>query len=574
MPRPRFWAWAAALLLLGVALRLPALRVGRLGDDWYHLSMIEGTYPVTRSVTNLYDFVRDDPAEHRALRDRGVFPWWTAGSLKLSPWRPLTSATLALDHALFGRDPAGPHAVSLAAWAGLLAAAAWWLRAVLPGPAALLALALCALDESATVPIAWIANRASLLATACGLLAAGVLARTRGRRDGRAIAAVALPSVLAVLAGEYGLAVLAGAVAHELAVDPAARGSGRSRLVAAIAPGAVYVAAWKLLGYGARGSTAYVDPLSQPASWLAAVRERAVAFAGNLACAIPLAATGANALATVVALALAAGLTAGLLWRAEATARRRTLGLLAAAAVAVVPVLSAPLNERVLLPAVPFWAGALAALAGCAAAGPRGLLRWLLGGATACWVMVHLAVPPSIAWVELNDLVGWRPTAIPWRSRLGFDACRDAGQTHVLVAASDFGMLHTAGLYWQARGCVRPRAWRVLSAPDGAAIVLRAGPRALELRAPGEAPVIGGHGMLWRLAPAFAAGETFRVAGMEAAVLAVSDGRPTRVRYTFDRDLDDPAVVLWIATNGGFEQIAPPALGRGRLVPHASTRFW
>jgi hypothetical protein len=46
------------------------------------------------------------------------------------------------------------------------------------------------------------------------------------------------------------------------------------------------------------------------------------------------------------------------------------------------------------------------------------------------------------------------------------------------------------------------------------------------------------------------------------------------VRYQFERSLDDPRVVLWMITPTGFEQVAPPAVGRGRLVPHVETHFW
>jgi len=567
------WAWAA-LLLLGVVLRAPSLSVGRLGDDWYHLSMIERTYPVPRSATNLYDFVRDDPAEHRALRDRGVFPWWTTPSLKLSPWRPLTSATLALDHALFGRSPVGPHAVSLAAWAALLLAFAWWLRAALPEPAALLALALLCLDEAPTVPVAWIANRASLLATAFGLLGGGVLARTRGRRDARAVAAVASLFALSVLAGEYGLAVTGAAVAFELVADPAAWRTGRARLAAAVAPGVLYLLAWKLLGYGARGSSVYVDPLSQPGAWLTAVRARALAFVGELTCAIPMGATMTRPAPTLLALAVGAAVAAAVLARAQPLPRRAALATLAASAAALLPVLSAPLNGRVLLPAAPFFAASLAALAWSAWSARRGALGWLLGAATGLGLAVHLTAPPVLAWRELHGLVAWRPTAIPWRALPGVDACRPTDQDHVLLAASDFGMLHTSALYWQARGCAQPRTWRVLSASQGATIVLRDGDASLEVRALDGGSVLGLHGMLWRMAPPFRAGERFTAKGFAADVLAVTDGRPTRVRYSFERSLDDPRVVLWMITPTGFEQVAPPAVGRGRLVPYAEMRFW
>lgn len=60
----------------------------------------------------------------------------------------------------------------------------------------------------------------------------------------------------------------------------------------------------------------------------------------------------------------------------------------------------------------------------------------------------------------------------------------------------------------------------------------------------------------------FCAGEVVETAGMRAEVLACSpEGRALRVRFTFDRALDDPSL-RWVAwVDGRFRPFVLPADG-------------
>src|SRR6202035_5124287 len=66
----------------------------------------------------------------------------------------------------------------------------------------------------------------------------------------------------------------------------------------------------------------------------------------------------------------------------------------------------------------------------------------------------------------------------------------------------------------------------------------------------------------------FHAGDVSRVAGMTAEVEQVTaDDRPRRLRFRFDRPLDDPSLV-WIIWDGqGFVPFAVPPVGEKRPVP-------
>jgi hypothetical protein len=65
----------------------------------------------------------------------------------------------------------------------------------------------------------------------------------------------------------------------------------------------------------------------------------------------------------------------------------------------------------------------------------------------------------------------------------------------------------------------------------------------------------------------FHAGDVARVAGMVAEVEEVTaDSRPLRVRFTFDRALDDPSL-SWVTWDGrGFVPFAVPAVGEKRPI--------
>ena len=113
------WLWAA---LLAVLASLPSLVVGFSSDDLSHRLALEGRAPgYAGGWFGLYDFTLPSmPAA--ALIKQGLFPWFTDPAVSLRFFRPLSSATLALDNALFGRNPLFAHVHSLL-WMAVLAGA-------------------------------------------------------------------------------------------------------------------------------------------------------------------------------------------------------------------------------------------------------------------------------------------------------------------------------------------------------------------------------------------------------------------------------------------------------------------
>ena len=99
--RPRR-GWLAGLVLLGVALHLPALWMGFYADDYLHRLVLEGRVEqAPMKPWNLYDF--GAVADWVGLSgSTGAIPWWTPPDWSARFLRPLASLSLWLDHFLFG----------------------------------------------------------------------------------------------------------------------------------------------------------------------------------------------------------------------------------------------------------------------------------------------------------------------------------------------------------------------------------------------------------------------------------------------------------------------------------------
>jgi len=279
----RYVVFALACAAAGVLLRAPVLKSGFAIDDYAQLAMLDGTYPVKREFWDLYNFSDGSAEEADTLRQKGFFPWFTHREIRLSMYRPLASALIALDHHLFGDDALYFHIHSALWWIGSLFVVAWLFWALLPPSVAYVALIFFAVDESHTLPFGWIANRCSSSSLFFGTL--GLIAYIRYRERGRAwpAAACALCFALALGFGEYGLSFAPYVAAYELWLLRGERRSseprpallprlGRHALATwpAALPCALYLGVRRALERGPLHSGVYVGPDGDPAgfAWL------------------------------------------------------------------------------------------------------------------------------------------------------------------------------------------------------------------------------------------------------------------------------------------------------------------
>jgi hypothetical protein len=278
----RYFLERPSILLLAPALALlvnsPSLWGGLQIDDLYHRIKFLGPpadIPIEpATLFNLFTF--NTPATNHQLADMGGFPWWTDLNSHHAFLRPMTALTHAFDHAVFPDSPVLMHVHSLLWYAGaVLAAAILFRRLMSPAAApwaAGLAAIMYAVDDQHAISAGWIANRNAVVTACLGFVA--LILHDRWRRDGWKPGAIAGPMMflIALLAGEAATAAAGYLFAYVLFIDPAK--DARSRwlsLAPYAAVGFVWLVGYKALGYGASGSSLYIDPIENPLRFIRAL---------------------------------------------------------------------------------------------------------------------------------------------------------------------------------------------------------------------------------------------------------------------------------------------------------------
>ncbi len=246
-------------------------------DDYVHRMVFLGEAEPAVEPADAFNLVDGDSDARQRMMDSGVLPWWTAPELSFRFFRPLAVGSMWLDYVLWPDSPFLMHLHSLL-WLGalVLVAAALYKRLSNPGAAASLAAVAFALDDAHAFPAAWLANRNALLAATFGLAALWAHHRFRreGWRWGRVVSPVFL--TLSLLSAEAGLGAFAYFAAYALFVE---RGPWWGRVVSLLPAGLVgflWALSYKLGGYGTWGSGLYLDPGSEPWTFLAHLPERAL----------------------------------------------------------------------------------------------------------------------------------------------------------------------------------------------------------------------------------------------------------------------------------------------------------
>lgn len=601
MPRPRFTRLLASsrsdvwVIALALALMLPSLWAGLAVDDHLHRvrlgdgAPIEGFAP---DANELFTFASGDARDMQALMDRGVFPWTTRPDLRLSFFRPLAVASHLVDHALWPSSPAAAHAHNLVWYALLLWVVSRLYRRVQALPwIAGLSLLLYALDDARAPTVGWVANRQALISAAFGF--AAVLAHHRARREhwapGRWLGPLAL--ALSLAAGESGVATVGYLVAYALTLDgrsvpagPAIIDDRWARWRALVPYGlvvAAWAALWVALGYGARGSGLYVEPVRDP-----------LGFAWALATHVPvLLAAQVSGLWSEVSAAVTGG---------AATALAIGCGvylLLFLDALKVVLKVS---------PEARFWAlGALGAALPIAGTAPADRLLTFVGvgvmGLVACFFHApegeHGVVSPSrlrrvsvrlwVGGLVLADLV-IGPLVMPIRAltmhtvaasvaRANDSLPKDpgvAGRTIVAVNPPSDPYMAFVPILRASIGEPLPGAQRWLAVGQSDVYLAREDATTLRVRPEAGYLAMVSEQMVRSRSEPLALGQRVVLRGVTVEVTALTDdGRPAETRWRFDRPLEDPSFdwVRWSDDGPGFVPFVPPAVGAQVVVPAVDT---
>ncbi len=549
-------------LALAVGLSALTLRLGFVLDDYMQLAATDGVMLPSRPL-NYFTFVHT-PAEVHAFVDRGPLPWWTLPELRLRFFRPLSSALIYFDHTFLGRT-AWVHHVHSGLWFVLLifAISTLYKRAI-PEASAALALLLFTLDDAHMMPVAWLANRNSLVsAVACVFaLAAHLKWREQGWAPGRWLAWLGL--AVGLTGGESALAFTGYFAAYELV-----RGKGWAGAARGFAPFVGVLVVWAIvyrsLGYGAYGSGTYLDPGIDPLGYLQSAPPRLFALLGALTLNITsdlwllLPHTRPYlVVAGVVGTTLLATTLKGLWPLLSADDRRAVRWLSLGALAALIPGLATFPLDRMLLPASVGAMGVFAIL--LRAAWQRRKRAW----AVVAWLGILNIVMPPLSWLVSTTIID-RYARASEQAVLSEPADRFEGRV-VLLTASDPAPAIYGPLYLGHHGRPRPDRWWTLSMSPQGHQVTRVGDKSLELK------VIDGRlldtvfeQLMRSDAFGFSPGQVVTLDGLRVTVLEVDEGHPTRLRADFDLPLEAHRLLIW--KNGAFVQISAPALDETLTLP-------
>jgi hypothetical protein len=264
---------------LSMVLTLPSLGSGWMVDDHFHRVVMLGSEQFSEDLPgplDMFRFLTGDRETNLRRMDEGILPWWTDPTIHGAFWRPVTAITHWLDYRLWPASPAIMHLHSVLWWGGTVLLAGLFFRRIMgPTWVAGLAMLLYAIDDARGLPVGFLANRNAIIATFFGLLT--LILHDRWRREGRvAMMPPALGAfALSLLSSEGGLATTAYLFSFALLID---RGRLRARLLS-LAPYALIVVVWRIIwragGYGvSAGMGFYIDPLTEPLAFLAALPVR------------------------------------------------------------------------------------------------------------------------------------------------------------------------------------------------------------------------------------------------------------------------------------------------------------
>ncbi len=625
----RRW-WTLGLILVAVAAmatRWGSVEIGPMSDDFMQHGMIAGLFPGRGYAPfDLYAFLRrgDLLVEHI---EKGTAPWWSEPTLHGTVFRPLASVLLWLDHLLFPNQPRAWHIHSQLWFGAMIVSFGLCARRLLPRSVAILAVLLFACEAAFVSPLGWLANRCVLICATFGFAAIRVHLSWRApdpstpqwvKERGPMLEAGLI--ALCMCAGEYGLAIVAYVVAWEWLVggpaktsadSPARSSRTRARaLLPALVPMFLYLAVHKLLGYGTFGADVYADPVHSPLGWLRWATTRMPKLITGAFWSLPAATihvfrhpaatwwhdltvplnpgpmdyhrihawfgVAGTGLAALV-LALARG---GL----HEQERRTLRALLVGGLVGLLPVTVAPAHSRLLV---------LVQLAACP------LVAWIIiACARSLWAR-GLEARQNPRWARLRGLALLPAAAALLTLHVGYDLRwgsryimhLDAMQASNIAAFTRGNLLEqelegrdvimlagtsqSVGLYGEyvlhANGQAVPRSWRALALTgDFAMFAFRPSADTLELSAINGAWMLTAGELFFRRdSERLHAGDVLEYPTLTVTILSDDDGHPTRVRFRFAEDLDDPRYLFVISTSEGIQTWPVPAVGGRSIVPLA-----
>ncbi len=574
----RFYIFA---LLAALLVSLSCLGFGFFLDDYYLLLGLMGNQS-TNTTFDLYRFADGNIETTLQVMNMGPLPWYTLPELKLHFWRPLTCATMALDHLLFNRNGMLFHAHSILWYVAFVAIAGLIFRRALPGGLGAFALILFAVDEAHWFPVAWWANRNALVAAAPALL--GFFAHMRWREANwkPGLPLSILGYAIGLLGGETALGVFGYLFAYEWMGAAGAPKRSLLNRICALMPaaivGAAYIVAYKIGNYGAYGSGIYLDPSRDLLGYLVRLPACLLQLAAAHFFALPVEMSASTPAAYVPFIAISVVLTGIIIlamrriWPFLATGERASLRwLFWGAFFSALPVCATFASGRLLL--LPSFGGA-AAIAVLIRAGYRKIDMPVTWPRILAWTLIaiHLIIAPLI-WPGMTLMIRCiNQKALGVINSMDIHPTQTADQEVFLLNAGNPILGYYPLMMRTHQGLPVPRHMHALCMAPFDTRLTRTAPNAFEME------IIDGE-MLTRLFEQLLrdkhfplkTGDTVALDGIRIDVLETGKSGPKRFLCTFDTALEDPRYAFLSLDSGGMRRITLPPIGESIVLPHPNT---
>lgn len=271
------------IMVIAVLLYLPSLFNGFHTDDYTHLLHFNQKVQKKMGIANrgiyknkldLYSFSGKNTNKNDILRNKGYLPWWTHRNMNLNFFRPLTSLTLAFDYTLWPDNPLIIHIHSLC-WLLILLFLLFYVYRQLNMDTGLAGLAcLFFILDDVNIPVAFIANRHSIIAAVCAVSAFLCYIRYSGSRKIFFLIGSYVLFTASLFASEMGITICAFLFSYTLFID---KDTVRKKITKLI-PFILIIIIWRILyiqaGYGVTDQILYVDPLNNPVGFIKALSIR------------------------------------------------------------------------------------------------------------------------------------------------------------------------------------------------------------------------------------------------------------------------------------------------------------
>jgi hypothetical protein len=559
--------------VLAAVLAAPSLNNGFVLDDYFHRAAMLGSDRLSGFIggpQEMFRFFRGDPEQTFRGMDAGFLPWWTYPGVKAEFLQFLTVQTHVLDYALWPDSPFWMHLHNLLWLAALTLLVGLLYRRILGATwMAGLATLLFAVEDAHALPAGWICNRNDLVAATFGVSCLLAHDRWARQRELRWYVLALILWLASLCSKEAGIATSAYVFAYVVCVQA---GPWRTKLLWLL-PYGVVLLAWRIirdaLGYGVYGVGLYIDPLDDPARFMAAMVERAPAllagqwaFPPSEACAmLPPAISGPLWWWAVILVVLLAALFWPLL-RTDRTARFFGSAML----LAVVPICATFSMDR-LLTFVGIGAFGLTACFTAFAFSHETSARFgsgyrvLAKFAAVSLLLLHLAVAPVALLYRSGNLFGPPEVAGSFYLRMELPPEIVNQDLVVVNPPSPFHVSYDLIVAKLERRPI-PRRLRCLATGLTPISVRREDQRTLVIRPEGGfMPMV-----LSQLARnerhPMSVGEKVELTGMQVEVLELTAaGEPAAARFRFDVPLEHSSLRWLRWREGQFEEFVLPRVG-------------